>query len=221
MIRVAIADDHPVFREGLRKAIATARDIVLAGEARDGHEALQLCTREKPDLLVVDLAMPRCDGFGVLEQLFRVSPKTRALVLTAHATRAFEERSLAAGASGFLQKDSSVATILKAMRAVSAGEVWASRIGASNVLSSRSRRKSSSVLPALTKREEEILILLGQGMRNREIARQTGVSEKTIATHLVNLTEKLGVRSRLEAALLGRKYASPKRAGENGDGRSV
>lgn len=208
MIRVAIADDHPLFREGLRRALSLMRDFALAGEASDGQEALDVCRREQPDILLVDLTMPRCDGFAVLEQLFRVSPSTRAIVLTAHPVRGFEERSLAAGASGFLPKDSSLETISKAIRTVMKGEVWATRVGACNVLSESSRlRGPLSLLASLTPREEEILSLLAQGLRNAEIARRTRISERTIGTHVTNLTQKLGVRSRVEAALLWRRYS--------------
>jgi two-component system NarL family response regulator len=208
VIRVVIADDHPLFREGLRRALSLMRDFALAGEASDGQEALQVCQREEPDVLLVDLTMPRCDGFAVLEQLSRVSPDTRAIVLTAHPIRGFEERSLAAGAAGFLPKDSSVETIEKAIRAVMAGEVWATRVGACNVLADSSdSRGPLSLLSSLTSREEEILSLLAQGLRNAEIARRTHISERTIGTHVTNLTQKLGVRSRVEAALLWRRYS--------------
>ncbi len=216
MIRVVIADDHPLFREGLRRALSVMRDFTLAGEASDGQEALQVCRRERPDILLVDLTMPRCDGFAVLEQLHRVSPFTRAIVLTAHPVRGFEEKSLAAGAAGFLPKDSSLETIGKAIRAVMAGQVWATRVGASNVLAESSRyRGPLSMLASLTSREEEILSLLAQGLRNAEIAQRTHISERTIGTHVTNLTQKLGVRSRVEAALLWRRYsgARPDREG--------
>jgi two-component system NarL family response regulator len=208
VIRVAIADDHPLFREGLRRALSLMRDFALAGEASDGQEALDVCRRVQPDILLVDLTMPRCDGFAVLEQLFRVSPSTRAIVLTAHPVRGFEESSLAAGASGFLPKDSSLETISKAIRTVMRGEVWATRVGAGNVLSESSRlRGPLSLLASLTPREKEILSLLAQGLRNAEIARRTQISERTIGTHVTNLTQKLGVRSRVEAALLWRRYS--------------
>src|SRR5262249_33138900 len=167
MIRVAIADDHPLFREGLRKALSMGPDLQLVGEAADGEAALALSAREKPDVLVFDLTMPRCDGVGVLEELPRGSPQTRALVLSGPSERDFEERALTSGARGFLQKDSSVEVILKAVRSVAAGQIWASRRGASAVLSSSF---SEGPLEALTPRERSILALLGRGMMNREIA---------------------------------------------------
>ncbi len=204
MIRVAVADDHPLFREGLRKAILLGTDLKLVGEAQDGEEALRLCAAEKPDVLVLDLSMPRCDGFAVLERLPRASAATRALVLTAHIEREFEQRGLAAGARAFLQKDGSIDVILKAIRAVAAGEIWASRTGSAEALNAVSPEHP---LSGLTARERGVLVLLGRGMMNREIAHKTGLSEKTVASHVASLIGKLGARGRVDAALLGRRYA--------------
>jgi|SRR5215471_3285572 len=213
MIRIAVADDHPLFREGLRKALSVGSDLQIVGEASDGQQALDLCAKERPDVLVLDLTMPRCDGFGVLEQLRRVSPATRALVLTVHMEREFEERSLASGARGFLQKDSSVPTILRAVRSVASGGVWASRESTSRVLATAGPRERDP-FESLTTREREILDLLRQGLKNREIARQTDLSEKTIAAHVASLIAKLGVRGRVEAAVLARRRGVGVRAAE-------
>lgn len=211
MIRVAIADDHPLFREGLRKALSMSAELQLVGEAADGKAALLLVEREKPDILILDLTMPRCDGFGVLEQLAGVAPQTRALVLTAHLEREFEERAVASGARGFLHKDSSVAVILRAIRAVAGGGIWASRMATSAVLS---RAAAAAPLDSLTARERGILGLLGRGMMNREIASKTGLSEKTVASHVASVIGKLGLRGRVEAALLARRYGDLAVAGE-------
>jgi len=209
VIRIAIADDHPMFREGLRNALSVAADLQVVGEASDGQAALELCARERPDVLMLDLTMPRCDGFGVLEQLHRVTPATRALVLTMHMERRFEERSLSAGAAGFLRKDSPVATILRAVRAIASGEtIWASRRGAFQVLSRLATPTPVEPLSVLTSREREILVLLGRGRRNREMAEETGLSEKTVATHVASVLGKLGLRSRVEAAVLASRRAA-------------
>ncbi len=205
MVRVAVADDHPLFREGLRKAISLGADLQLVGEASDGEEALLVCAEHRPDVLVLDLTMPRCDGFGVLERVKRVAPSTQALVLTAHLEREYELRALAAGARAFLLKDTSVEVILKAIRAVAAGEVWASRLGSAQVLAKLS---ADHPLSGLTSRERNVLTLLGRGMMNREVAAKTGLSEKTVASHVANLISKLGVRGRVDAALIARRYAS-------------
>ena len=209
MIRIAVADDHPLFREGLRKALSVGADLQLVGEASDGRQALALCAQERPDVLVLDLTMPNCDGFAVLEQMAEVSPSTRTLVLTVHLEREFEEKSLSSGARGFLQKDSSVATILAAVRAVAAGGVWANRQTTARILrSGAGAPNTGNPLDRLTAREREILDFLCLGLRNREIAQRTGVSEKTVASHVASLIVKLGVGSRVEAALLARRHAA-------------
>ena len=204
MIKVALADDHPLFREGLGKALSMAADISVVGEAADGEAALELCRRETPDVLILDVSMPRCDGFGVLDQLSRVSPRTRAIVLTVHLEREIEERALSGGARGFLQKDSSAQTIVRAVRAVFDGQVWASRFASSRLLASSGPR---TALDTLTARENEMLAYLGRGLMNREIADKTELSEKTVASHIASLVGKLGVRGRLEAAILARRHA--------------
>jgi two-component system response regulator DegU len=210
MIRIAVADDHPLFREGLRKALSVGADLQLVGEASDGRQALALCAQERPDVLVLDLTMPNCDGFGVLEQMAEVSPSTRTLVLTVHLEREFEEKSLSSGARGFLQKDSSVATILAAVRAVAAGGIWANRQTTARILrSGAAAQNTGNPLDCLTAREREIMDFLRLGLRNREIAKRTGVSEKTVASHVASLIVKLGVGSRVEAALLARRHAPP------------
>jgi DNA-binding NarL/FixJ family response regulator len=212
VIRVAIADDHPIFREALRLAVALDPEIQIIGEAGDGNKALKLCSRERPDVLLLDLKMPRCNGFVVLEQIFRVAPSTRVLVVTAQHGAELEERLLVAGARGYIAKGSLLAsTVNKAIRAVAAGEIWATRVGISRVLASakpvkdRRRHAPPPARPLLTAREAEVLGLIQQGLRNREIAGRTGVSEFTIGTHVAKITRKLGVRSRAEAALLWRR----------------
>lgn len=216
LIRVATAEDHPVFREGLRKALSMGADLVLVGEASDGEAALVMVAQEKPDVLVLDITMPRCDGFGVLDQLPRVSPSTRALVLTGHLEREFEVNAVASGARGFLHKDSSVESILRAVRAVAGGQVWASRGATSTVL--RQSAAEADPLDVLTTREREILAFLGRGMMNREIAAKTSLSEKTVASHVASLISKLGLRGRVEAAILARRYGHLD-AGGDGSGR--
>ena len=217
MIRVAVADDHPIFREGLSQAVSIDPEIRIVGEAADGDEALTLCAEQKPDVLLLDLKMPRCNGFVVLEQIFRVAPATAVLVVSGQPAPDLEERLLAAGARGFLAKsDLRAAMVVKAVRAVAAGEIWASRVSVSKVLSTAPapvtvRREApepprSLRWPVLTEREQEVLSLIAQGLRNREIAERTGISEFTIGTHVAKLTRKLGVRSRAQAALLWRRY---------------
>jgi DNA-binding NarL/FixJ family response regulator len=207
MIRVAIADDHAVIRAGVRAALSLGPDTALVGEASDGKEALQVCAREQPDVLLLDLMMPGGDGYTVLQRLPELCPGTRVLILSMHDTGEHKERSLSEGARGFLSKDVSPITILKAIRSVAAGEIWAGRLTTSNVLGSRATEVSESGRSPLTSREREVLGLLARGLRNREIAHELGSSEKTIASQVSTVVQKLGVRSRVEAALVGRRLA--------------
>ncbi len=216
---VAVVDDHPIFRDGLKRLIAATPGLRFAGEAADGQEALELCAREKPAVLLLDVMMPRSDGFSVLEQLPALSPATRVLVVTGFMERAFEERALASGARGFLEKDASVETILKAIRAVAAGEVWATRTSTRRLLGRVRPAGDGRLFGALTPRERGILGLLGQGLSTKPIASRTGLSEKTVSAHIARVIEKLGVRSRVQAALLARQYADlePENPGEKKD----
>lgn len=204
---VAVADDHPIFRDGLKRVIATAPGLRFAGEARDGQEALELCAREKPTVLLLDVMMPRGNGFEVLERLPSVSPKTRALVVSGYMERRFEERALAAGARGFLDKDASVATILMAVRAVAAGEVWATRTGTRRLLARYQPAGEGRLFGTLTPREREILGMLGRGWSTKAIASRAKLSEKTVSVHVGRVIQKLGVKNRIQAALLARQYA--------------
>src|SRR5260370_28071973 len=150
--------------------------------------------------------MLRCDGSGVLDKRPRVSPDRRRLSIAAYAERSLEEKALAAGAAGFVQKDASISTILQAIRAVAQGEVWASRAASFRVLRRRDSNGEDRVFGRLTAREREILGLLGQGLRSREIAVRTGLSERTVSVHVGNLIQKLGARGAVEAALLPPRY---------------
>lgn len=207
MIRIAIADDHPLFREGLRKALSVGSEMCLVEEASNGEEALTACARSKPDILLLDLTMPLRNGFSVLRELPRVSPGTRVLILTVHNERDFEERALRYGALGFLQKDSSVSTILQAIRAVASGQTWATRAATAHVLDSRSPAEGKTGEEWLTPRDRQFLLMLAQGLKNREMAFKLGLSEKTVTSHLSRLVEKLNVRGRVELALYAHRYA--------------
>src|ERR1700687_3376279 len=121
MIRIVVADDPPIFREGLRKTLSSGAELRVVGEASNGDQALALCAKIRPDVLVLDLEMPRCDGFVVLDRLSRISPGTRTVVLTARVDRESQPRALAAGARAFLRKDTTLDVILEAVRAVAAG----------------------------------------------------------------------------------------------------
>jgi len=206
-IRIVIADDHPLFREALRGVLAGSSGLLVVGEAADGQEALALCAREKPDLLLLDAVMPRVGGYEVLERLPNVSPQTRVLVFTGYLERKPEEKALALGAKGFLGKDAPAAVILRAVRAVGNGEVWATRHETEKLLGRVRSAEEGRLFGALTPREREILGMLGRGWGTKAIASRTKLSEKTVSVHVSRVIEKLGVRSRIQAALLARQYA--------------
>ena len=205
-IRIVIADDHPVFRQALRGVLAGSPDLVVVGEAGDGEEALALCARERPHLLLLDAVMPRVSGYDVLERLPAVSPETRVLVVTGYFERKFEQKALAAGAKGFLGKDATAEVILRAVRAVTEGEVWATRQGTRRLLGRVRSARDGHLFGALTPREREILRTLGRGWGTKPIASRTGLSEKTVSVHITHVIAKLGVHSRIQAALLARQY---------------
>jgi DNA-binding NarL/FixJ family response regulator len=187
--------------------LAGSNGLTVVGEASDGEQALALCAREKPHLLLLDVVMPRVDGYEVLARLPAVSPETRVLVFTGYLGRRFEEKVLAAGAKGFLGKDAPADTILKAVRAVADGEVWATRGTTRRMLDRNRPAGEGRLFGALTPREREILGMLGRGWSTKPIAGRTGLAEKTVSVHIAHIVEKLGVRSRVQAALLARQYA--------------
>lgn len=220
-IRIVLADDHPLFREAVRGVLAGSPGLAVVGEAGDGEEALALCAREKPEVLVLDAVMPRVSGYEVLERLPAASPATRALVFTGHLERRFEEKALAAGAKGFLGKDATAEVILRAVRAVAAGEAWATREGTRHLLGRVRTAGDGRLFGALTPREREILGMLGRGWSTKPIASRTGLSEKTVSVHITHVIAKLGVRSRIQAALLARQYADLEPEGLLGDGEAL
>jgi DNA-binding NarL/FixJ family response regulator len=205
--RIVIADDHPLFREALFGVLKGSPGLVVVGEAADGQEALELCARAKPDLLLLDVLMPRLNGYEVLERLPATSPATQVLVFTGYLERRYEEKVLAAGAKGFLGKDAPADVIVRAVRAVAGGEVWATRGGTRRLLGRVSSTGDGRLFGALTPREREMLGMLGRGWSTKAIASRTGLSEKTVSVHIAHVIEKLGVRSRIQAALLARQYA--------------
>ena len=198
-IRIVIADDHAIFRDGLRRLLNTQEDFRVIAEASDGKEAIAFAADLKPDVLLLDLAMPRVPGMEVLRELAHQEVAVRTILLTAAIQPFAVTSALQLGARGIVLKASPPEMLLKSIRAVYEGQFW---VGSEPVVAwARSGQPSPSGF-GLTSREIEIISAIKQGHSNREIASQLAISEETVKRHLSNIYGKLGVSSRLELAVL-------------------
>jgi DNA-binding NarL/FixJ family response regulator len=191
VIRLLIADDHPVVRDGLSGIFGGAEDFEVVGLASDGEEAVELALRLKPDVVLMDLRMPRMDGVSAIR---RLAPAQRILVLTTFDADTDVLPAIEAGATGYLLKDAPRSELYRAVRAAARGEAVLSPPVATRVL-----RAARSDEPALSAREVEILELVARGTTNREAAERLFISEATVKTHLIHIYTKLGVPDRASA----------------------
>jgi len=203
-IRILIADDHAIFRGGLRKLLEAANDISIVGEASNGLECIRMLEKLRPDILLLDLRMPEKDGWGVLEEVNFDSLATRTIVLTAAEDDRDVTRAMRLGARGVVLKQSASDLLVKGIRAVYNGEIWLDNRMTAEVIDAF--KKSAELgqrreKPLLSNREKEIVRLVAQGLRNREISEKLFISEQTVKNHLHNIFDKLGVFDRLELAL--------------------
>jgi len=197
---VLLVDDHPVVRAGIRNLLEKASDITVIGEASNGEEALRMVEELKPDVLLLDMEMPGLNGNQVAERLQKVGSAVRILALSAHDDKQYIQELLANGASGYLIKEEVPETIVEAVRGVARGEQgWVSRRVAAQ-MSSWMRQETESRM-GLTGREVEVLKAVVAGKTNQEIGLSLGISEKTVEKHLEGVFTKLGVASRVEAAV--------------------
>ncbi|MGH2608876.1 MAG: response regulator [Tepidiformaceae bacterium] len=197
-IRIVIADDHSVVRQGLRMFLALDEELEVVGEAQNGAEALELAHKLKPDVVLMDLLMPVMDGITAIGAIRREVPEVEVIALTSVLEDASVVGAVKAGAIGYLLKDTQADELRRAIKAAAEGQVQLAPQAAARLL--REVRTPESP-EALTERETDVLRLLAMGRANKEIARELDIGEKTVKTHVSNILGKLGVQSRTQAAL--------------------
>lgn len=201
-IRILIADDHIIIREGLRALLRTEPDFEVVGEAADGESAVAQALALKPDVILLDMVMPRLDGLAAILLIKQNQPEARILVLTSFSEDDKVFPAIKAGALGYLLKDTSPADLLRAIRDVSRGEASLHPAIARKVIHELERPPHRPPTPdPLTEREVEVLQLIAQGLPNQEIAERLNISERTVRTHVSTILSKLHLANRTQAAL--------------------
>lgn len=204
-IRIAIADDHTIFRDGLRRLLSLEKDFEIVSEASDGTQVIDMLREWEPSVLLLDLKMPGLDGLSALQRIQNQQLKTRIIVLTASDDEGEYVQAMKYGTSGIVLKQTATELLIKAIRKVHEGEIWLDsrttaavmrQFAAPGDIGPRERDK-----PRLSNREREIVALVAQGFKNKEIAERMFISEQTVKNHLHNIFDKLGVSDRLELAL--------------------
>src|SRR5271165_5700372 len=213
-IRIVVADDHPIFRDGLCKLLALEEDFEVVAQAQDGRQVLDVLQQFAPDILLLDLKMPGLDGLATLQRLQAAKNKTRVIVLTASDDKNEFVQAMKLGTSGIVLKQTATDLLIKSIRKVHAGEIWLDSHTTAAVIrtfvaaeeapvpqgipqaATRERERSP-----LSQREREIVALVAQGFKNKEMAEKMFISEQTVKNHLHNIFDKLGVSDRLELAL--------------------
>ena len=203
MIRILVADDHLIIRQGLRLILEIEDDFEIVAEARDGAEALQLCAEHNPDVVLMDLRMPGMDGLTAIEKLRSSLPGVAVVILTTFNEDELMLRGLRAGARGYLLKDTDRNTLFNTIRAAARGETLVKPDIMARVLSQASSqisgKENTGVAVELTERENEVLQAVARGERSKEVAVHLGISERTVKAHLASIYSKLGVDSRAAA----------------------
>src|SRR5512140_1290291 len=216
-IRIVVADDHPIFRDGLCKLLALEEDFEVVAQAQDGRQVLDVLQQFEPDVLLLDLKMPGLDGLATLQKLQAAKNKTRVIVLTASDDKNEFVQAMKLGTSGIVLKQTATELLIKSIRKVHAGEIWLDSHTTAAVIrqfvaNDEVQQPSVQSMPAapptrererspLSQREREIVALVAQGFKNKEMAEKMFISEQTVKNHLHNIFDKLGVSDRLELAL--------------------
>jgi DNA-binding NarL/FixJ family response regulator len=212
-IRVLLVDDHAVVREGLRNFLQLQDGIEIVGEAGDGEEAVREAERLRPDVILMDLVMPKLDGVGAMRELRRRLPASRVIVLTSFAEDERLLPAIQAGAAGYLLKNVEPAELARAVRAAHGGGTLLDPTVASRLVEAIARPPGEEPRERLTSREREVLALIALGRSNKRIAFALGISEKTVKTHVGHLLAKLDVPDRTGAALLAVREGLAERGG--------
>jgi DNA-binding NarL/FixJ family response regulator len=202
MIRVLLADDHSLVRDGLGRLLASVPDIEVVAAAADGVEAVQLAREHRPDVILMDLRMPGMDGSEATRRLLEDDPATQVVILTSFSERDEILSALDAGAIGYLLKDAEPDEVIRGVRAAAHGESPLAPKAARELLGSRGSAPASQ----LTDREREVLRLVTRGLSNKLIARELGISEKTVKAHLTTVFQRIGVTDRVQAAMWARDH---------------
>jgi DNA-binding NarL/FixJ family response regulator len=210
-LRILLADDHALVRRGMRSLLESEPGFEIVGEAAEGHEALHLCQTLRPDVAILDIAMPKLNGIEVASQAIKLDPNLRVIVLSMYADESYVLRALAAGARAYLLKDGTDEDLLPAVRAVAAGRPFFSPAVSALLLEDYMRHLQQRGLEdsyhLLTDREKEVLQLLAEGRSNKEVAAMLNLGLSTVETHRANLMQKLGLHNTAEIVL----YAVRKR----------
>jgi two-component system nitrate/nitrite response regulator NarL len=207
-VRVLIADDHPVFRQGLRRLLDSQQDFQVIGEASDGAEAVVLASKLRPDLVLLGLGMPGVSGLEALKELSALRLRVRSLMLTAVINREQVVKALQLGAYGVLLKSSPADMTLKGLRTVMAGQHWVDRQTVTHIVETlREAARAPAIGPSdLTARQRQIVSCVASGLTNRDIAAKLAISEDTVKHHLTQIFTRTGVANRLELALFAMQH---------------
>ncbi len=192
MIKVVIADDHIIFRQGLLRLLQSAEDIAVVGESGDGREVLNQILNEGPDLAILDIAMPGLSGLEIVEEIQKRGLKTKAIFLTMHNDPLTAKKAMLSSASGFIPKDNAFEDLLYAIRAVASGGKFISPSISDKIFNSKEVKSKNDVLTA---RECEILKLIASGLSNKKVADRLTISVKTVDTHRTNIMQKLNMHT--------------------------
>jgi len=201
MIRVLLVEDHGLVRAGLERLLSRVEDVEVVGGAADGAEAIRLVADTNPDVVLMDLSMPNVDGIEATRKIVAARPQAQVVVLTSVTDRERILAALDAGAVGYLLKDSEPQVLIEGIRSASRGESPLSPKAARTLLTARTERDR----PELSERERQVLRCVAQGKPNKLIARELGISEKTVKTHLTRVFQQIGVTDRTQAALWARE----------------